>query len=64
MVFILENFKGSEISGLAQILATSMNSNKVGILIHRPEVRRGCWATAAMGGINSELKSLHLNVFF
>lgn len=52
MVVILENFKGLEILGLAQILATSMNSNKVGILIHRPEVRRGYWAAAAMGGIN------------
>lgn len=45
--FILENLEGSAVLDLAQILATSMTSNKAGILTHRPEVKSGCWAAAA-----------------
>lgn len=56
MAFILENFKGSEILDLAQILATSMNSNKVGILT-RTEVRSRGLGCSNHRVNNSELKS-------
>ena len=46
-MFILENFKGSEILDLAQILDTSRDSKTVGILTHSPEVNSGYWAGAA-----------------
>lgn len=48
MVFILENLKSSEILDVAQILATSMHSNKVSILTPHPEVQGGCWAAVAI----------------